>query len=155
MEYHQVRRVAGGELQGLAASACTVHLVLADTQVDPQRPQDLRFIVDHEDGCHRTTIARVAAVHARGVFLTVWGGYTGGSAPCVARSPPCVGIQWGGAHRVWGSTGDGGPRWGGITGGRRPPWAGEGAIARGYTRAEAPARWDLLGRRARDCHDAE
>jgi hypothetical protein len=55
VEHDQVGVLAGGGVQGLHAVAGGDDLVLAGVQVDPQRPQDLRFVVDDEQPGHRPT----------------------------------------------------------------------------------------------------
>jgi hypothetical protein len=49
--------VAGGKFQGLARRARGVHVVLADPQVDPQRADYLRLVVNHQNARHGTTLS--------------------------------------------------------------------------------------------------
>jgi hypothetical protein len=50
VEDDQVRRVLGGKFKRLASGSGGVHLVVADAQVDAQGADDLRLIVDDQDG---------------------------------------------------------------------------------------------------------
>jgi hypothetical protein len=52
VEDHQVGRIPAGHLERLRAGRGDVHVVVAHPQVDPQRPQDLRFVVDDEHPGH-------------------------------------------------------------------------------------------------------
>ena len=52
VEHDQVGVRVGGRLQGAAAAARGHDLVVAGLQVDPQRPQDLRLVVDDQDAGH-------------------------------------------------------------------------------------------------------
>src|SRR6059058_4729628 len=45
-------RVPPGHLQCLGSGGRDVYLVVAHPQVDPQRPQDLRLVVDDQDPRH-------------------------------------------------------------------------------------------------------
>jgi hypothetical protein len=52
VEDDQVRRVGGGQRQRLRPGLGRVHRVLPRPQVDPQRPQDLRLIVNNKHPGH-------------------------------------------------------------------------------------------------------
>jgi hypothetical protein len=52
IEDHQVGRVAAGHLECLGSGRRDMHVVVPHPQVDPQGPQDLRFIVDDQHSCH-------------------------------------------------------------------------------------------------------
>jgi hypothetical protein len=58
VEDHQVRRVLGGHLERLRPGGRDVHVVVAHPEVDPQRPQDLRFVVDDEHPGHGPAASR-------------------------------------------------------------------------------------------------
>jgi hypothetical protein len=50
----------GGDLESLAATGRGVHVIFAHPQVDPERPDYLRLIVDDQDRCHGTSVPRAA-----------------------------------------------------------------------------------------------
>jgi hypothetical protein len=61
---HQVGRIAAGYLEGLGSGRCDVHLVIAHPQVDPQRPQYLRLVVDDKHPGHWLSTASPAGASA-------------------------------------------------------------------------------------------
>src|SRR5262249_52199301 len=61
VEDHQVRRAVAGPLQRLPAGGGRVHLVAAHPQVDPQRAQDLRLVVDYQNAGHVASLPPSAA----------------------------------------------------------------------------------------------
>ncbi len=54
---HQVGGIFRGQLECLGAGPGGVHLVLPHPQVDPQRAEYLRLVVDHQHGRHGTSLS--------------------------------------------------------------------------------------------------
>src|ERR1035441_416131 len=96
----------GGTLQRLRAGPGRIDVVLAHPQVDPQRPEDLRFVVDDENPSHSITVScwgatwrpdyRAAAGFPAGLYprragspSSGWPGPgTTGSDRAIVRPPP-------------------------------------------------------------------
>ena len=88
---------SAADAQCLRAGGRGVHLVAADGQVDAQRPQDLRFVVDHQHPGHRRVLRRRGEVDHDG--QTAAGGVGGGDGaahrldetPCDRQAEPDAG----------------------------------------------------------------
>ena len=65
VEDHQVGRVPGGHLERLGPGGRHVHLVLAHPQVDAQRAQDLRLVVDDQHPGHGAVPPAVSSAASR------------------------------------------------------------------------------------------
>ena len=139
---------AGGRAQRLGAVGGGDDVVLPGEQVDPQRAQDLGFVVDDQDARHRDASCRAGAPGAAGA---------GGVAAAAGRltimvSPPpgvASGIE-GAAHGLDQAAGQGEPearrpvrcrgRRAAGTAGRSGPSPRRGCRARGRRRAARPGR---------------
>jgi hypothetical protein len=64
VEDDQIRRVTPSDLKRLGARGRRVHLITAYPQVDLQRAQDLRLVVDDQDAAHKLQVATTMGQHS-------------------------------------------------------------------------------------------